>query len=305
MSTIYNKIIKKGAAFSLLAGSLFMAKQGAAQHLNPFGASYFQNQYLANPALAGSQAGFLGNVGYRKESSDIPNSPNNEYLTAEYGFDKVGVGLNVFNDKAGVLRSTRVVGTYAYHIELTPKQHLSIGLSAGVWNQRIDESAVNGEIDDASLGSFNNRKMKFDADFGVAYSYGGLTVQGAFPNLVTYFRKEEDEIIDRSTFFAAASYKLRFGSDESTIRLEPKVAYRGVKGYDNIVDVGAHVSFMDDLFSFFTMYHTSKSATFGAGLTIKKQIGVMVAYTTNTSELKQYSSGDFELGVRFSLGKSK
>ena len=96
--------------------------------LNPFGAAYFQNQYLFNPAMAGTEQKLKLNVAYRKEWNDISNGPVNQYLSGDFGLsDKVGVGLKVINDKAGVLSTTGAMATYSYHIGISDKQKLHFG----------------------------------------------------------------------------------------------------------------------------------------------------------------------------------
>jgi len=271
--------------------------------LNPYGAGYFQNQYLFNPAMAGYQQKLNVNLAYRKEWVDIPDGPVNQYLTGDYGLsDRVGARLKITNDKAGVLSTTEAMATYSYHIAVSDNQNLHFGLSAGVWNRRVDNSRLNGEPGDASVMSAG--RTQFDADFGVAYNYDRLTVQGAFPNMVSYFQKNETDAVDKPTFFAAASYKVNVSNNED-ITLEPKVAYRGVKGYDQIVDVGANVDFSNRV-NVFGVYHTTKNITAGAGLNLFNKLAITANYTSASSVLKTYTDGTIEIGLRFSfLEKTK
>jgi type IX secretion system PorP/SprF family membrane protein len=289
-----------------LGCSIGMMRQGKAQILNPFGTGYFQDQYLSNPAMAGVSFQTLDlNAGYRKEGTSVPGAPGNQYLTGTYGItDKVGVGLNVYHDQAGLLNTTRAMATYAYHVSLNKKNSkLLLGISAGMLDMRIDHSAINGDQDDPGITKFNDRGLRFDADFGAAFTNGRLTVQGAFPGMVTYFRKDQNDVIDRTVFFSAVSYELSLNKDNHTIGLEPKICYRGIKGYDNILDAGADVSFLDNLFDVFGMYHSSKSATFGAGVNIKKKLNITAVYATGAAALKSYTNGTFEVGVGLRLGR--
>lgn len=61
MKIRYFRIIKKAILFPWLSGAALMGlictpgiQQEAKAQLNPMGALYFQNQYLSNPAMAGS-----------------------------------------------------------------------------------------------------------------------------------------------------------------------------------------------------------------------------------------------------------
>ena len=295
---LLNKVMRqKEINLFLFIGFLAVAGKSTAQ-LNPMGAAYFQNQYLFNPAMSGLEKELTLNLGYRREWNSVPDGPVNQYFTGDYGFsNKTGLGLLVYNDKAGVLSATRAMATYSYHVPLANDQKLHFGLSAGVLNRRIDKTELNGEPDDPALAEGGS--TRFDADFGAAYTDNKFTVQAAFPNMVTFFGKDESDAVDKASFFASAGYKLFLNKGEKLI-LEPRVAFRGVKGYDNIIDVGANLVFSNHL-NLFGIYHSSKSATIGAGLTIKKRLTVSVIYATSTSVLKTYTGGALEAGVKFSL----
>jgi hypothetical protein len=49
--------------------------------LSPFGAMYYQNQYLANPAIAGAQEGLRADLGFNSQQTNIPGSPKTQIIT--------------------------------------------------------------------------------------------------------------------------------------------------------------------------------------------------------------------------------
>lgn len=297
MNLLYKTAKANIKAALLLCISLACLQQGFTQ-LNPFGAGYYQNQYLLNPAMAGLKQELKLNGGYRRESASISDAISSQYLTGEYGLNsKMGVGLNLYNDLAGLLRTTRAMATYSYHIALNEKgRALHLGVSGGVVNKQVDNGASNGETGDPLLS--RGSTIDIDADLGIAYTDGRLTVQGAFPGMVTYFGKDEEDVVNRPMYFAAASYKFLFNDDE--IILEPKVAYRGIEGNDNILDAGAAVLFKDKL-QLFGMYHSTESITVGAGAFIKKQLTITAMYNTGATGVKGYTDGSFEIGIGLSI----
>lgn len=298
--SIYKSSILKGALALVLIGG-GMAQEASAQ-LSPFGASWFQNQYLNNPAMSGLKEGTLLNGGYRQLASTISGSGSSQYLTGEHRFsNRVGVGLMAVNDEAGLIRNTTLRATYTYHLPLEGEKGLHFGISAGGAFQSLDQKAMSGEIDDPLVIGFQDRGFDFDADFGAAYTDGKLTVQGAFPNMVTYFRKGESDLVNRTTFFAAASYKLKVGVEEDEVGVEPKLGYRGIQGQEGIIDGGVNLSFKEELLNLYGMYHSSKNLTFGLGIRIKEVALLSAAYTTQPSGLSQEVKGNMEFGVRFQI----
>jgi len=300
------KIFNTPALFKT-AAALFITVSSIAEssaQLHPLSGIYYQNQYLGNPAMAGQEEGLNINLGYRQQWSSMPGAPVTQSLTGDYGFSsKVGLGLNLYNDKAGLLSRTRVMGTYAYHLPLDGEsRRLSFGLSLGFMNERLAEEDVNGNPNDVSIGRVNDRETFIDGDFGLAYTSNKLTVQGALPNMKNFFKKDDNEnTVDQSTFFTAVSYKLYFPQSLNGMGIEPKAVYRGVKGYNDILDAGARITFAGEALHLMGMYHSSQSATFGAGVNYKQALSIMGMYTTETSALRGYTSGNFELALKVRL----
>ncbi|WP_295128642.1 type IX secretion system membrane protein PorP/SprF [uncultured Chitinophaga sp.] len=298
--------------FLMIAGFTCMltaAQTAAAQEvgntsalIDPLPTQYFQNQYLGNPSFAGIDSGFHLNGAYRRQWENAPGVPVTMNFTGDYYVGKrVGVGASVFMDKAGLLSRTRVTLTYAYHLPLTVtgSQSLHFGLSAGIRSDRLDTKSLNGEVNDPSLGLFNRRDNYFDGDFGVAYTNNRWNLQASLPNIAGYLKSENREIANSTTFYAAASYKIPLGDGSGSV--EPKVAFRGVRHYDNIFDVGANLVFLNNALNVFGLYHTTKNATAGVGFNIKSTVNLHLMYTSQTAGLRSYLDDAFTLGLTINL----
>lgn len=278
-------------------------RQETHAQLNPMGALYFQNQYLGNPAMAGLESGLNINLGYNKQWYNIPGSPVVQTMTADYALNnKVGLGLNIYNDKAGLFKRTRTVASYAYHLPLNKEdQKLSFGLSLGFMNERVSNENIIGDMDDINIFDYNRRNTYLDGDFGIAYTGTRLTFQAALPNMKSYFKRDIlNNPVDRSTFFSAISYKALLSDGPEAFGLEPKISYRGVKNFDNILDIGANLTYANNRVNLFGMYHSSESATFGLGLNYQS-IGFVGMYSTATSALSGYTNGNFEISLKVNL----
>lgn len=272
--------------------------------LNPLSAQYFINQYLINPAFAGAEPGIRLNGAYRKLWNNVPGSPLTQNVSADYGFNKVGVGITANSESAGLQRQVRVVGSYAYHLQLDGEgDQLHFGVSLGFLSQRLENTDLYGNPNDPLVGLYNNRKTYLDGDMGVAYTSDKLNVQASIPNLKSVFKKDVIKLADVATFYTAVSYKISISEGMDGVEMEPKVAYRGVKGYDNIWDAGAQVGIADQQIFLMGMYHSSENATFGLGMNFKKKYLVSASYTTQTSALSSYTNGSFELNLRLNLSK--
>ena len=276
----------------------------AKAQLNPVTAQYYTNQYIANPALAGFAQGLTLNGAYRSLFNNIPGAPVDQNLTGEYGFSKVGVGLNLSNETAGLLRQTRLVATYAYHLSLDgDSKKLHFGISGGFMSQRLEGSDVVGNVADPLIGQYNARKTYIDGDFGIAYTSEKINLQLALPNLKTFFKRDELKVADVTTFYSSLSYKFNIGKGISGITAEPKVAFRGVRDFDNLWDAGVQVAVLNEQVFFTGLYHSTENATLGLGMNFRKKYLISGLYTTQTSDLGAYTNGSFELNLRVAFGK--
>jgi type IX secretion system PorP/SprF family membrane protein len=281
-----------------LAVIVFGTVQVKAQ-LTGFHSVYFDNEYLGNPAMAGMEKGLNVNLGYQAQWTTIPGGPKLQNVTADYNSgDRVGLGVMVNADQAGLISRTRAMATYAYHLPLSANDKLNFGLSLGVSDTYIDYSKINGDQSDPQAAAFNQRTVYIDGDFGAAYTNNKLTLQGTIPNLKSIFFPTENENleVDRLTFFTAASYKQSFNG----CMIEPKVVYRGVKGFDNILDGGANFLLTNYGFNVSGMYHSNQTITAGLGLDLHVMT-LLFAYTNNTGPLQAYANNTLEFGIKLKL----
>lgn len=269
----------------------------AKAQLNPLGATFYQNQYLGNPAMAGLNEGFRLNAGFNQQWSQIPGSPKAQFITVDHRSNKVGLGLSLYADKAGLLKRNRAVATYAYHLPLSAdNDQLHFGISLGALSERLSSEDVDGTPLDISVQRFNERPVTLDGDFGMAYTSGRLNIQVAIPNLKNFFTKERYNTLNWNTFFTAISYKFMTDSTKRAFIIEPKVSYRGVKGYDDMFDVGVNVAMNSNKIYGTIIYHTTNSVSVGMGVNFNK-FSILGMHTSGTSALRNYSSGNFEIGL--------
>lgn len=272
----------------------------AAAQINPMDAQLFHNQYLANPAKAGAETGAHLNLGYRNQWSSMPGSPRSQMISYEVQSKKIGLGLTVINDKAGLLNYTKVMGTYAYHLPLSnDKQFLHFGINLGVYKPNLNIDAVVADPNDPDLVNYNSRETLFDGDAGFAYSSERFSAEAVFYNLKGQLKGDFKNLVDNQLTFIAAEYAFPV-ADWS---VQSKIAYRGVRNYTDILDIGFNATTADQKLDFTAIYHSSKSASFGIGYVHRKNWHVLGVYNTPNATLSNYANGTFEVALRVHLPK--
>ena len=296
--------IKKSIQYiiiSLLTAVLIIISTYCNAQLNPYQAIYYQNRYLVNPAMAGLEKGLNINLAYQQQWNSFPDAPKSQSLTAEYQtVDKVGLGLNINDNQSGIFRQTRIMGTYAYHLPLGEQnQKLNFGLSLGINDSRINFDAVNGDLTDIELSKYNQRGPFVDGDLGLSYTSNNLFIGGILPNLNTnlFNRAGQQEDIDRTVFITMVSYKIKLNSETDAFSIEPLAAYRAIKGFDNILDLGLNFRMNTYHLDLQTIYHSND--IFGLGLVFDQQTyAVSFDYNVYAGQNNNNSKGAFEIGLK-------
>jgi type IX secretion system PorP/SprF family membrane protein len=272
--------------------------------INPYQAIYYQNRYLINPGMAALDKGLNINLAYSQQWSPFPGAPKSQSLTMEYqATGKVGVGLNINDEQSGLFRQTRIMGSYAYHLPLDNQdQKLNFGFSLGINDSRLNYNAIRGDLTDPELQQYNQQKPFVDGDLGLAYTSNNLFIEGILPNLNTtiFNRAGQRNDIDRTVFIIMTSYRLKLFSETGNFSLDPLAAYRQIKGFTNIVDLGLDFKMNDYHLDLQTIYHSN--ASFGAGFVLDQPAYALnFAYNFYTGQISNYSNGAFELGLKIKL----
>ena len=102
---------------------------------------FMDNGYVLNPAFAGMDDYYQVRTTIRNQWTGITDAPSTTILSI-YGKqeDKVGLGGLIFNDQYGHTSRAGGALSYAYHLSLNEKTKLSLALSAGFTQFKIDKN---------------------------------------------------------------------------------------------------------------------------------------------------------------------
>ncbi|MDX2002550.1 MAG: PorP/SprF family type IX secretion system membrane protein [Chitinophagales bacterium] len=276
----------------------------------PLYSQYMYNPYLYNPARTGAD-GRINVYGlYRRQFAGFANGPETRAVTFDMAVakDKAGIGAYFFNDVTNIFRRNAGYFSYAYHLNFKGAHRLSIGLSAGVQNVRIDqEKIVVRDRDDYLLMSQANRNTFFDASVGVNYAWKGLNVGVAVPSV---FGTDLDYLTEggqsgystQRHYLANASYAVKLAQDKFTI--EPQVMFRTTESFNFQFDAGVNLMYKDWIW-INSMYRYDYAVTVGGGFKVHDLIKIGYAYDIPLNEMKSYNNGSHELLVGLTFRKKK
>jgi type IX secretion system PorP/SprF family membrane protein len=254
----------KRLPLTALAGllAIALALPAAAQQEAVY-SQYMFNMMAVNPAYAGSRDVLSLTALHRQSFSGIEGAPMTQTFTADAPVqrERVGLGFQLYNDRAGVLGSTGFYGNYAFRVKLSDRGTLALGLSAGVTNFRGDLASVNtGQSDMA----FSANISKFLPNFGtgIYYSTDRFYVGASVPQLVRgrineYAPRNSDRYARQERhYFAMAGVVFPIGS---SLMLKPSAMVKGVAGAPLTYDFNTNL-WINNRIALGASYRTSNPA---------------------------------------------
>ncbi|OFY75396.1 MAG: hypothetical protein A2265_05585 [Bacteroidetes bacterium RIFOXYA12_FULL_33_9] len=269
---------------------------------------YALNDFINNPAVAGVDDYFVARSNNRYQWVGVVDAPRT-YTLSMYGPHKsksMGFGGYLFSDFTGPTSRTGLYGSYAYNLKIVNNIRLSLGLTAGVLQYKIDGTKVTLKDDFDPLDQQDYIDYVPDAGFGAhLYSdkyYVGFSANQLLRNNINFY---EDTLsgLNRLTnhFFVVAGYKFPV---TDVITIEPSVLVKAMTKVPVQIDFSLKASYMKMAW-FGVSYRTSDAIAFMIGYDLDSQLMIGYSYDMIISSVKKASSGSHEvmLGIRFNKAR--
>ncbi len=288
-----------------------MCNVSLAQQLPQF-TSYQLSPFLYNPAFAGVDGTTQLNAVIRNQWSGVREAPQTDVING-YGLlrnEKMAVGATAFKDVAGADSRRGITLSYAYHLRLKDDISLSLGLSAGFLQYKLDHTIVNPyDEGDPVFNSPILSSVVPTATFG-AYLYAdNFYASLALPQLLSSTFTVKDEYDDNSLIeggltnhiFAGVGY-IKDLNDALTI--EPSLLLMMSSPSPASIELMTKVTFKDLIWTALS-YRFNDAACMYIGVDIDERFYVAYAHDFVTSELSTVTSGsnEFKLGFKFNRAK--
>jgi type IX secretion system PorP/SprF family membrane protein len=310
--------------FLLLNG--FVLRVSAQQM--PTYSQYRMNEFLFNPAIAGSDGYTAVNLIAREQWLGIPSSPKTHAIAFQTRFlpssfifrgnsvrkhrsstsrdSRVGLGAFIYNDRTGLLDRTGAQFSYAYHIPMSRSQ-LSFGLSLNFYQFKFDHSPdkivlADNDLDQTLQNSYKNMYIP-DLNFGVyLYSgryYAGLSITDLTQAGLIISKNEKSDYQTVRNYLLIGGYRYRLNYN---LVLEPntliKVSEKGVFQAD--FGVKAHIN--EDYWAGFS-FRTKNTIILLGGVRVDK-FYFGYAFDFSFSQLQHYTFGTHEITAALRFGEN-
>ena len=245
---------------------LALALGGQAQQ-NPQHTLYVMNSYLINPAVGGIESFIDVKAGHRSQWNGISGTPRTTYLSLHAPIKSMNaipagtipikdkfnsrfdhttnqvrkhhsVGGIVLRDKTGNFERYQVNLSYSYHLPISKRYTLSMGVSGGVINRQIDLESVSLADDGDPLLSGSNSISHPDLNLGMwLYSkryYLGISATRLIPSDETFLGSEVGQDVHPSFYMITG---FRFQQPFTKLHYVPSVLMRYNKDAPTVLEL--------------------------------------------------------------------
>lgn len=291
--------------------------------------NFLLNDYYYNPAIAGSRNVHIANVSYRNQWVGFEGAPTlimGNIHGSWKNQGKIGYGLALISESAGITQNTSVYLNYAHHFRLNETVKLGLGVQPGYMQYRVKlyDAQVADQGDDVLTGTvYSANAIDFNTGFHL-YS-DKFFIMGSVQHLLgesiqfTSYNSNLD-----FHFNAIAGYNFRINqkpekkkeaapADGETVApkkkkkpidIQPSLLFR----YTRPVPVqwtGMLKATFDKKYWVGLIYRTDDAAGISLGMTLKERFNIGYGFDYTISGLSKYQSGTHEVMLSFIITKQK
>lgn len=296
---------------------------------------YLRNQFMANPAAAGTYDFTDITLSGRSQWTGFDNAPMTSYLSIaapigrrekvrydpgirtgsgivknpEVGTGKIkhAIGGQVLADQYGAFQKMQFAGTYAIHLPLSKKVNMSFGAKVGLSNNSFIQSraVVNDPTNDKTYVDFtsnNSRKNILDLGAGLyVYSnkfFFGIAADQLTKSMVS-FGSASANFDPQMYFNATGGIKLNVNDN---ITITPAFIVKYMTPAPISIEGTLQVEYKEWLWAGVS-YRNTDAIVGMVGLNINKKLKFGYSYDYSISRFNQYSTGGHELVLGIMLGR--
>lgn len=290
---------------------VFVAGVASAQQ-DAMYSQYMFNTLAINPAYAGSRDLLSVTALTRNQWAGIAGAPKTQTIAMHTPIAKksIGMGVQIFNDKIGITRTTGAFLSYSYRMRLG-KGSLALGIQGGLANFRADYNQV--EVSGTIAGgdpSFRQSVNKIIPNFGagIYYSATKFYLGVSVPHMVNNNLNTNDFNVTNSLvarqyfqYFVITGYAFDLNPN---LALKPSILLKAVKGAPLQLDVSSTL-WLKERFALGLSYRSAADLVFLLEVQATDQFRLGYAYDYGLNRISEFNNGSHEIMVRYEFGSGK
>jgi type IX secretion system PorP/SprF family membrane protein len=265
------------------------------------------NKLGVNPAYAGSRDALSMGLVHRNQWVSMPGAPVTNALIAHMPLkgNKMGVGLEITNDKIGPKTQNYINLDYAYKIK-AGKGKLAFGIRAGIISYNYDWSKIeyknenDGYLQYVYTSNFTVPNFDFGLYYNTAKFYAGLAF--AHLNRAAYdvlTQQLSDSVSSRLYRHSTLTLGRAFVLNDKWV-LRTSMLIRSVEGGLANLDLNFSILYNNKIWAGMSLRSTN-DVVLMIEFNPNKKIRIGYAYDYNAGKLRTYTGGTHEIFIGYDL----
>ena len=280
---------------------------------------YMFNMMALNPAYAGSRDVLSMSALYRNQWTGLPGAPQTATFTMDMPLnsERVGVGLQLYSDKIGVIQEAGGFASYAFRIKVGAKTTLALGLQAGASSYQANLTEVKTSPDGQVDPAFATNISKVLPNFGTGIylsndrAYLSVSAPRLIKNKLSEYNVGDYRSVQARQAYLAAGFVVGLSP---AVKMKPSMLIKYAEGAPLGFDANINFWFADRIaigtsirrnqFSSWTTYTTD--AIVGLlEIQLTDQFRFGYAYDRTMNGLQSVAPSSHEIMIRYELGFGK
>jgi type IX secretion system PorP/SprF family membrane protein len=290
----------------LLIALFFLGYTATAQQLAMYN-QYHLTPRIYNPSYVGFEKGVDISLIRNQKWGNYGEGFNANNLSVGFLLkDHHGLGINLYNDFAGITSKLRANLLYAYKIKLGDDMFLTAGAGLGIVDNRLDFSnAIVNDINDPVLSSTGkSRRTMFDLNVGLNFYWAGFKFGAAVPQVLgsklIYGDMTSSYYTLERQILGNIGYEWRL-NEAKDIVLRPEALINFTPGAPFQYNGGLYFE-MEKYFWVGAMYKSGYAIGINVGVNALKNLKIGVAYDFQINSLATFNNApNAEIMLRYSI----
>ena len=293
--------------FLVMVGMTLLMYTNSNAQQQPMYSQYMFNMMNINPAYAGSRGVTSMTALFRDQWVNMPGSPKTASVSVDMAVKqkKIGLGIQLYDDRLGVERTTGLNLSYAFRIQTSEKGTLSLGLQAGLLNYRANLTEVSTFQSNDPVFNQNVNGLLPAAGAGIYYNSDKFYIGASVPALLKT-KISKNNVADISSItgrelhlFLASGFVAAINED---LVLKPSLLVKATSGSPVEFDLNTNL-WIKNTIAVGGSYRTGDAYVGMVEWQMNRQLRFGYAYDKTFSNLGLYNSGTHELMLRLEIGQ--
>lgn len=275
--------------------------------------NFLLNDFYYNPAIAGSKEIHQANITYRNQWVGFDGAPSlilGNFSGSVKNQGKIGYGVSLVSETAGITQNTGIYLNYAHHFKLSDKLKLGLGVQPGYMQYRVKlyDAQLADQGDEVLTGSVYSASA-IDVSSGFHLYSDKFFIMGSMHHMLS--RKIQFTSYNGNLEFhytAIGGFNIKLNADpkkkKMPIDIQPSFLVRYVRPVPIQYSAMLKTTF-NKKYWLGLIYRSDDAIGVSLGMQIRDKLSIGYGFDYTMSGMSSYQAGSHEIMLSYVISRKK